>query len=251
MKDNKIIFWSVIKGLEEVVPPQPAKNYIPEWWKNTPPFTSKKEEEGERKNAKYKGTIKACPSVQDWFLQGYVLPMWCDLYLEINEDTSWTVDFSFPNEWMTAEVTQNSAYITWLPEQYKKNAVAMLRIDCPWRIKTPVGYSTYQFPMYYHFNPDFEVPPGGTWTDEFHLINPQVIIKHYGVTKINRGTPLCVYVPYKREPNDTFHYEIKRQDEECKILEQKTDLIAWSKFAGGYREMQKEKGRCPMHKEQK
>ena len=38
MKDNKVIFWSVIKGLEEVTPLQPAKNYIPEWWKNTPPF---------------------------------------------------------------------------------------------------------------------------------------------------------------------------------------------------------------------
>ena len=58
-----------------------------------------------------------------------------------------------------------------------------------------------------------------------------------------------MFVPYKREPDDTFHYEIKRRDEESKILEQKTDLIAWSKFTGGYREMQKEKSRCPMHKE--
>ena len=33
MKDNKVIFWSTIEGLEEIVPPQPAKKYIPEWWK--------------------------------------------------------------------------------------------------------------------------------------------------------------------------------------------------------------------------
>ena len=95
MKDNKIIFWSVIKGLEEVVPPQPAKNYIPEWWKNTPSFIPNMEVD--RPRPRERATIKVCPSVQDWFLQGYVLPMWCDLYLEINEDTSWTVDFSFPN----------------------------------------------------------------------------------------------------------------------------------------------------------
>ena len=37
----------------------------------------------------------------------------------------------------------------------------------------------------------------------------------------------------------------------CKVLEQKSDLIHGSKFTGGYKEMQKEKGGCPMHKEQK
>ena len=257
MEDNKVIFWSVIKGLEEIVPLQPAKNYIPEWWKNTPSFIPndrplvpgrEKIEAVEKKNT---GTIKICPAVHEWFLQGYVIPMWCDLYLEINEDSVWSCNYSFPNDLMTAEVTKDTAYITWLPEQYKKNAVAMLRLNCPWRMKTPAGYSSYQFPMYYHFNPDFEVPPGPIWTDEFHVLNPQLIIKHYGKVKIERGTPLCVYVPYKREPDDTFQYEIKRRDEECKILEQKTDLIAWSKFTGGYKEMQKEKGGCPMHKEQK
>ena len=125
----------------------------------------------------------------------------------------------------------------------------MLKIDSPWRMKTPAGYSCYQFPMWYHFNPDFEVPPGPIWSDEYHLINPQLIIKHYGEIKIKRGTPLCVYVPYKREPDDTFQYEIKRRDEKCKILEQKTSLISQTKFYGGYKEMQKEKGGCPMHKE--
>ena len=142
----------------------------------------------------------------------------------------------------------NDAYVSWLPEQQKEQVVAIFRPPCPWRIKTPVGYSSYQFPMYYHFNPDFEVPPGPIWTDEFHALNPQIIIKQYGVTKINRGTPLCVYVPYKRESDDTFHYEIKRRDEECKILEQKTELMVHTKMIGGYKEMQKEKGGCPMHK---
>ena len=248
MKDNKVIFWSVIKGLEEVIPPQPAKKYIPNWYKDLPPFVSKIEgEKVKPEEKKYQSTIKVCPVVHDWFLQGYVLPMWCDLYIEINEDNSWSCNSSFPN--MSPEATQHSAYITWLPEQYKKNAVAMFRIKSPWRMKTPAGYSSYQFPMYYHFNPDFEVPPGPVWSDEYHLIDPQIIIKHYGVNKINCGTPLCVYVPYKREPDDTFQYEIKRRDEECEILEQKTDLMAYTKFEGGYKEMQKEKSRCPMHKE--
>ena len=245
MKDNKVIFWSIIKGLEEIVPLQPAKNYIPEWWKNTPSFIPNIEENCSI--PKERATIKVCPSVQDWFSQGYVLPMWYDVHIDIKENGEIEVLGSDENLLRNSTFMPEGAYTSWLPEQ--QNAVAVFRPACPWRIKTPVGYSCYQFPMWYHFNPDFEVPPGPVWSDEYHVINPQVIIKHYGVTKINRGTPLCVFVPYKREPDDTFHYEIKRRDEECKILEQKTELMVRTKMIGGYKEMQKEKGGCPMHKE--
>ena len=241
MKDNKVIFWSTIEGLEEIVPPQPAKNYIPEWWKNAPAFVATIE--GEK-------TVKTCPVEQDWFSQGYVIPMWCDLHVEIKENGAFKLLASADIFNKRIGFMPNDAYISWLPEQQKKDAVAVLRINCPWRMKTPVGYSSYQFPMWYHFNPDFEVPPGPIWTDEFHEVSPQIILKHYGEIKIDRGTPLCVYVPYKREPNDTFHYEIKRRDEECKMLETKTQLISRTKFHGGYKEMQKDKGGCPMHKEQ-
>ena len=245
MKDNKVIFWSVIEGLEEIVPPQPAKNYIPEWWKNTPTLAPNIERGGTEEEK----TVKICPVVQDWFLQGYVIPMWCDLHVEIKENGEFKISTSADRFNKMSGFMSNSAYISWLPKQQKKDAVAVLRIDCPWRMKTPVGYSSYQFPMWYHFNPDFEVPPGPVWSDEYNLINPQIILKHYGEIKIKRGTPLCVFVPYKREPDDTFHYEIKRRDEECKILEQKTELMVQTKMIGGYKEMQKEKGGCPMHKE--
>ena len=250
MKDNKVIFWSAVGGLEDIVPPQPAINYIPEWWKNTPPFIPNLEQEFPV--PRERGTIKICPSVLDWFSQGYVLPMWCDFHIELKENGDVRVlspDTNFLDEKGNTLFMNSQAYGSWLPEQQKKQAVTVFRPPCPWRMKTPVGYSSYQFPMYYHFNPDFEVPPGPVWSDEYHVINPQIVFKHYGEIKIKRGTPLCVFVPYKREPDDTFHYEIKRRDEECEILEQKTTLMVQTKFLGGYKEMQKEKGGCPMHKE--
>jgi len=247
-KDNKVTFWSTIKGLEELVPPEPAKKHIPEWWKKTPPYGEKLEgEEVTIKDKIERSTVKVCPAINDWFLQGYVLRMWCDFHVEIKEDEAWSSNFAFPENYMSPYIEQSNTYIKWLPKQHKKNAVAMLRLDSPWRMKTPAGYSSYQFPMQYHFNPDFDVPAGAIWTDEYHMINPQLIIKHYGEIKIERGTPLCVYVPYKREPNDSFQYEIKRRDEECEILEGKTLLMSGSKFGGGYKEMQKEKEKetCP------
>ena len=248
MKNNKVIFWSVIEGLEEVVSPQPAKKYIPKWWKNVPPFMPNIE--GEKKqNERVRETIKICPSIQDWFSQGYVIPMWCDLHIEVKENGE--VICIPSDEKFSGGLMPNDAYVSWLPEQQKKHAVVIIKPDCPWRIKTPAGYSCYQFPMWYHFNPDFEVPPGPVWSDEYHTINPQIILKHYGEIKIKRGTPLCVFVPYKREPDDTFHYEVIKRNEECKMLEMKSGIMSISKFLGGYKEMQKEKGNCPMHKEHK
>ena len=239
----KVTIWSVIEGLEEIVPPQPAKKYIPEWWKNVPAFVPNAGYEQQSKDQDK--TIKQCPALFDWFQQGYVIPMWADLHVELRENGEVIIDSS-DDVFGAPGIMKDDAYISWLPEQQKKHAVAVLRPACPWRIKTPIGYSSYQFPMWYHFNPDFEVPPGPAWSDEYHLINPQLIIKHYGKIKINRGTPLCVIVPYKREPDDTFHYEIIRRDEECKMLEQKTALIARTKFHGGYKEMQAVGG-CPIH----
>ena len=249
MKDNKVIFWSMWPGLEDIVPPQPAINYIPEWWKNAPPFMPNKKEE-DYLLPRDRSTVKVCPSIQDWFSQGYVLPMWYDVHIEIKENGEIKILNSARELFGDFTIMDGNAYCSWLPEHQKKNAVAVLKLNCPWRMKTPVGYSSYQFPMWYHFNPDFEVPPGPVWSDEYHLINPQIILKHYGEIKIKRGTPLCVFVPYKREPDDTFHYEIKKQDEECRRLDQKSVLMASTKFIGGYKEMQKEKGGCPMHKEQ-
>ena len=255
MKDNKVIIWSIIEGLEEIVPPQPAKKYIPEWYKKAPPAFPKAEGEfpflpGGAEWRKDRPTIKVCPSVHDWFSQGYVIPMWADLRIEVKENGEILYDHPDKNIFSGGFMSNNS-FVTWLPEHQKKNAIALIKPNCPWRIKTPAGYSCYQFPMWYHFNPDFEVPPGPIWSDEYHLINPQLIIKRYGEIKIKRGTPLCVFVPYKREPDDTFHYEVIKRNEECKILERKTKLIVQTKFTGGYKEMQKEKGGCPMHKEQK
>ena len=247
MKDNKVIFWSNIKGLEDIVPPQPAKNYIPEWWKNAPSFMPDMEADGPI--SRDKGTVKICPSVQDWFSQGYVLPMWFDVHINIKENGEVIVRNLKNNLIGSSTFMDNRTYISLLPKQQKNQAVAVFKPDCPWRMKTPAGYSCYQFPMWYHFNPDFEVPPGPVWSDEYHMINPQIILKHYGEIKIKRGTPLCVFVPYKREPDDTFHYEIKIEDEECQRLDQKSILIPATKFIGGYKEMQKEKGGCPMHKE--
>jgi hypothetical protein len=151
----------------------------------------------------------------------------------------------------------NITYINWLPEeQQKRGAVGFINLECPWRMMTPPGISCFQFPMYYHFNQDFEVPPGPIWTDEYAQVNPQIIIKRYGQIKIPQGTPLCVFVPYDRSTVDNMELEIMSTDksgnvidEDCKRLEAKTDVMVQTVYKGGYRKMQKQG--CPFPRNKK
>ena len=292
--DNKIRFWSVVPGIEDVAA---KKLPVPDWWKKTPAHASgsasgsaeqlpqefydkhrpdrtsnlvasmmggetddrhvRTVDQNEDEKTRSTGTIKLCPAIHDWFESGYVLPMWCDLHIELFEDGRLgqsgrkPYNFSSPHPQYDGGLMDNITYIHWLPEeQQKRGAVGFINLECPWRMMTPPGISCFQFPMYYHFNQDFEVPPGPIWTDEYVQVNPQIIIKRYGKIKIPQGTPLCVFVPYDRSTVDNMELEIMSTDsgghvidEDCKRLEAKTDAMVQTVFKGGYRKMQKQG--CP------
>lgn len=287
-ENNKIKFWSVVPGVEEWAPIVPAKEFIPKWWKTVPPHADSagdtdhggefsiqdyRERGAERVTMKPNfgwgsdpdeiklktradGTIKLCPAIHDWFNTGWVLPMWCDLHIELFEDGAVgqagrkPYTFRTPHPDFKGGLLDNITYITWLPkEQQEKGAVGFINLECPWRMITPPGISCYQFPMYYHFNQDFEVPPGPIWTDVYAQVNPQIILKRYGKITIKRGTPLCVFVPYERCSVDSLEMEIVKRGEKEIEIENKTDRMIQTKFKGAYYQMQKEakKAGCPYH----
>ena len=298
--DNKIRFWSVVPGIEDIAPIIPAKKLpVPDWWKKTPAHASGSTEQlpqefydkhrpdrttnlvesmlrhepddrhvrtvdpNEDEKTRSTGTIKLCPAIHDWFESGYVLPMWCDLNIKLFEDGRLgqsgrkPYNFNTPHPRFDGGLMDNITYINWLPEeQQKRGAVGFINLECPWRMMTPPGISCFQFPMYYHFNQDFEVPPGPIWTDEYAQVNPQIIIKRYGQIKIPQGTPLCVFVPYDRSTVDNMELEIMSTDksgnvidEDCKRLEAKTDVMVQTVYKGGYRKMQKQG--CPFPRNKK
>ena len=57
-------------------------------------------------------------------------------------------------------------------------------------LRHQLGWSVWQLPMYYDFNPLFEVLPGIIWSDRHHEINQQMLMKRYGEFTIKRGTHL-------------------------------------------------------------
>jgi hypothetical protein len=74
------------KDAELLVPtPQPARNYVPEWYKNIPPSILKNAtyEQGENKSL----NLKSCMPFLDSLSIGYIQETWADVVVKI-EDTS-------------------------------------------------------------------------------------------------------------------------------------------------------------------
>lgn len=223
-KAPKVTFWSSMSGLEEVNPPVPAIECIPSWFKKMPlditeQFTG------------HPGTLKRCPGFVDLYKEGYVVKLWCDLYIKINDDK--TFDLRSPEQAFKFIVHLDNQFLDHIPDRNTFSLV--LKGVNPWRMKTPKGWSVMQLPLYYDFNKTFTVLPGTIWTDIHHEINPQIAFYGTGEFLIPRGTPLAVYIPYKREK---INYIISPLTEKLKKIENAAYFWFATKFKGGYKEHQ-------------
>ena len=228
----KIHWWSVIEGLEKVANIVPAKEYVPDWWKKVERMIDNKLDN--------KGTVRNCPSFPEYITQGFVVPLWCDLHLEVHHD-SWK--WKSPEKLFTFNNHPGEQFRDWLPKHVQDNTSMVLKPNCPWRVKTPPGWSVWQLPMIYHYNPVFETLPGIIWSDIHHEINQQMLIKQYGEFFIPRGTPLAMYVPYER---NKYTYDVSGPNVKNAAWANTAHLHVRSKFKGGYKLHQAEVKKCPV-----
>jgi hypothetical protein len=226
-KEPLIQFVSTIPGLsfiDECIP-KPALKYIPDWWKETP-FIDSTHTMGKVTG----GNVKNCPSFMDYFSQGYVLPMWADTILSYDSETK-TWAWKSADDKFKWSVHENGQYLNTVSHSFLgSDSYFIFKAQCPWRIITKPGYSTYQLPVFYHFNKDFSVLPGIRDSDTYHQINPQVVI-HSDKKEIfiPRGTPLAQYVPFKREKNNGLVRDMEERDS---LIFAKDDLRFSTKFTG-------------------
>lgn len=202
----KITFWTTVNGLEKVVPVVPAKKYIPEWFKKIPPGIP-----AQGGSLEIHSTVKRCPGFIDFVSKGYVVPLWTDLYVRVSKDGS--VDWEIPTGHFNFEFHSHEQFLKYLPEDANPDIKAIMKPICPWHAKTSPGYNLLQFPMFYEFNDIFTVLPGVYESDRYYEINQQLCFLKEGEHLLKRGTPLALYVPYKREE---FDFEVKVEDEELK-----------------------------------
>ncbi len=201
---KKITFGSVDEYFfeDKEVHPQPIKQYIPDWFKQM----------GQRIDDAYVGapnyenknkakTIKACPSFVELWDEGFVIPAPCDYILQwIDGELFWRTRATFDQgRYDQQEVTNhwNSQMVDGLPKE--SDARVIVKLNLPYKVFTPKGYSIRQHPYPYSFIKEWTALEGVLRSDKIHSVNIQIFLNTDEEVVIKKGDPLCLYIPYKRE----------------------------------------------------
>jgi len=221
------------KYIEPIVP---AIKALPKWYKDMKPDIVGMKPSDRHNN----GTVKACPAVFDGMTQGYIMPLWADLYVEPSEDVDNVPFFSWnPKidggggaplmQRFDVEVTQGMPHAD-------KSQVPSFKINAPWIITTPPGYSTLFIAPLNNRDIMFETISGVIHTDVFTtFINLPFLWTGPADFKgiIKQGTPLVQMIPFKRED---FEYDIGFINPEQEEEREACALASRTTFGGGYRQ---------------
>jgi hypothetical protein len=229
-----IKFVSTVEGLENIPEclPKLATKYIPEWFKNVPANLDFLQTQ----------TVRLCPSFSDLFSSAYVVPAWEDSVLRYNKEIDhWSASTGGISNWSTHGNKQMLDYVE--SSVLGNKTQIIFKSDCPWKVITAPGYSVLQLPMFYHFNKDWTALPGIIDTDIYHEINQQILYhSDKDEVRIARGTPLAMYIPYKRSK---FNFSTNFMTEEESKKFQTLNMIFRGKLftSGIYKNLQKERDR--------
>jgi len=185
------IQFTNVSGFFELETPQPASNFIPEWYKNMASYMGDglKEPNGDGTT---KSTIKRCMPVFDTITAGYIITSPADVWISAKEGKQ---HFEWSNFSLIGFHPIEQA-----PEHPARNIYPYPKWNNQWAIKTPKGYSCL-FVQPFHRESVFTILPGIVDTDEYFApVNfPMVINDPDFKGLIPKGTPIAQVIPFKRE----------------------------------------------------
>jgi hypothetical protein len=210
---TKLIKFNPVDTVSEytVNPPKPASEYIPEWYKQTAPFFTKKPEFNPT-NGKPNITFKMCMPFADSFSMGYIQETWCDIYIEKKDGETFFYYSSGPK--IMGERSSHASdfyphidgylttHYTWHP---------------PWFPELPLGYSCIITHPFNHDTLPFKTLTGIIDSDGFSqseaTSNLPFLLKENFSGMIKKGTPMFQIIPFARESwkSVTTEYSEKRQ----------------------------------------
>jgi|TARA_R100000149_G_C5877715_1_gene141734 hypothetical protein len=195
--------------------PEPIVKNIPDWFKEL--------------DAKYDHSIKNCMPFLDSLTYGYVLKMPQDFDVQhgtLNEDKKldsnrkWSLnDPNFLN-YASKDWSNDSHSLDQVggkcPFAKKNRYLPIYKINNPWIIKTPPGYSCLFVPPLNNSDDRFEILSGIIDTDNYPLaVNFPFVLngdKYKTLnTIIKRGTPIAQVIPFKRSTWKMQVSEIKNE----------------------------------------
>ena len=185
----------------QVFPIEKANKFIPKWMKSSASTFNL--------NGIDRSTIKRCSGIIDYYKQGIILPMWCDLNLIINNGGySW----EFSNSFSSAD---NHAHQQW--DCYvNPNEFGHLKLFSPWRFKTKESISWYAIKPTWNFSlkEEYHIPSGALNFKYQSTTNVNILIDIRKNTKfvIEAGQPMTHYIPLSDRPIELRHHLVSSQE---------------------------------------
>lgn len=200
-KSNHNIVFTNVLGVDEKYKPIPARQNIPDWYKNLRSYLN--DEKKPVGNGTSAETIKKCIPVFDSLTAGYLILLPADVYIS-NRDGEPYYEWANHNLLGFHNVEQ-------APSHPASNSFSYPKWSNPWGIRTPKGYSCL-FVQPFHRESKFTILPGVVDTDTYTPpINfPFVLNDTKWEGLIPAGTPIAQVIPFKR---DSWKMEIGDLDD--------------------------------------
>lgn len=196
---------------------RPAIYSIPEWWKQLP--NSLDLRVSERLNIK-SGTMKGCDGFKSLYKAGFMLPMWSDLVINIQEGTgevtSDRFDVVFANKLLAAVGSRDIA--THDAAQYGNNFPSLFqtKILSPWLVKQSGNLKWSLIEPTWNLmehNPEVKVLPGVMDFKHQHQLNINIMLKKSGAhLEFIAGEPLAQLIPLTDKVVEIKNHLISQND---------------------------------------
>jgi hypothetical protein len=179
------------------IKPVPASKALPSWYKtalashpDAKPWES--------------GTFKSCMPFVDAMSLGYIIPLWTDILVELNDNPETeekTPAFTWSPNMSTQMSGHSEAQVMGIPAAEKSTGRGAHKLICPWVIRTPPGYSCLYTAPLNQADDKIQIISGVVATDNyFNQVNfPFLWTGGDWEGILERGIPLVQVIPFRRD----------------------------------------------------
>ena len=220
---QEVQFFAKKQHIEVFPHPSLASKFLPHYFQRLKPQTAPDPKSG---------TVKRCVHFLDAMTQGYIIPLWCDVYVKAYDGE---ISLIFPENLPMETSLSPHGY-----EQIRNHPLSNspygnipMKWHNPWGVKTESGWSCLFTSPLNHLETRFKILDGVVDTDTYYnQVNfPFIWTGGDGEFFIEEGTPLVQVIPFKRLQTKC---DIVEQDDE---RQQTTTAKLGTKLRNAYRTM--------------
>lgn len=177
--------------------PRPSSSFIPNWFKNMPPYDPTMSENGIKivVEGESNATAKKCVPMLDAITTGYTVTLWSDVQVR-QEEFGPRITWRVSKDVFSAHKNYGAQLIP-PPIGYDNTVFKYLT---NFRVETPSGYSIIIRPPAGYYDLPFYAVPAIIDSDKSVIdTNIPVWIKSGIDCIVEKGTPIAQIIPFKRE----------------------------------------------------